>query len=390
MKKELITLLTDVNILRYEKILQSYVQPHFVGRELYYHSYEYHILRMRNDFLKNFSKILFSEYEILVLLAVIYFHDIVYNVGSSINEEASVEEFQEFLICSKQLPQFISDFQKTLNDLKNDVSEIILSTKVGTVINENSSDLIKIIHDLDYASFANFERFEKDAELLQRESGLNEREFTPRRREFLKNLLGQKLYFTEQYIGYNDCAQININRALEALSEAKQVIKKLGLEPLTIEGGFFCEVFRSKLNLPNLNRCCGTSIYYLLREKQISSWHKVASDEIWYYHAGQGALQLLIFPDGKIEKRIIGGNVLNGETPQSYIPAGTWQTAILVSNHYNDYGLFGAAVFPGFEYEDFTGATNEEIFKIFPQHAIEIKKIFKNALNINSKHFLFD
>ncbi|MFA7184846.1 MAG: cupin domain-containing protein [Victivallales bacterium] len=159
---------------------------------------------------------------------------------------------------------------------------------------------------------------------------------------------------------------------------AEEVIKLLKLEPLSVEGGFFNEIYRSKLlvDADGKQRCCGTGIYYLMTHKDISAWHKVASDEIWVYHCGSPAVQFLIFPDGRLEKRIIGCELENGQLPQSVIPAGVWQAAILLDRSDNAWGLFGAMVFPGFEYEDFTGAAVAEMIEEFPHLKKEISSFF--------------
>jgi len=43
------------------------------------------------------------------------------------------------------------------------------------------------------------------------------------------------------------------------------------------------------------------------------------------------------------------------------------------------WGLFGAAVFPGFEYEDFSGATVEQMIKEFPLLKETIVDFFKRV-----------
>ncbi len=160
---------------------------------------------------------------------------------------------------------------------------------------------------------------------------------------------------------------------------ATEIIDALKLEPLNIEDGFFREIYRSKLMTENKDRTCGTSIYYLMTAHDISPWHKVASDEIWYYHGGSPAIQLLIHPDGSMEKRIIGLDIQAGQVPQSLIPANTWQTAVLLNKDEDAWGLFGAAVFPGFEYEDFSGATVEQMIKEFPRLKETIVDFFKRV-----------
>ena len=137
--------------------------------------------------------------------------------------------------------------------------------------------------------------------------------------------------------------------------EVSDVITALGLTPLDIEGGFFNELYRSghEIVLNGRTRCLGTSIYYLLDGSSKSDWHRVENDEIWYYHAGSPAVQLVLFPDGSWKEVIIGPDLMAGQLPQSVIPAGTWQAAVLLDSSDKSWGLFGASVFPGFEYADF-------------------------------------
>ncbi len=156
--------------------------------------------------------------------------------------------------------------------------------------------------------------------------------------------------------------------------QTKEVIDKLGLTPLTIEGGYFRETYRSTSATVS-GKCCGTCIYYLLDGKGKSDWHQVASDEIWLYHAGISAIQLLLFPDGHWEERRIGNDLAAGEVPQSVIPAGTWQAAVLSSQAANDWGLFGATVFPGFEYSDFTPGIGKELCLKYPAAADRIREL---------------
>lgn len=148
-----------------------------------------------------------------------------------------------------------------------------------------------------------------------------------------------------------------------------EVIEKLKLRPLTVEGGFFYETYRSNTLLPDGKHSCGTCIYYLMQSNNYSSWHKVSGDEIWLYHAGIPAIQLLLFPDGSWTERIIGPDISSGHVPQSLIPAGTWQAAVLLSRETADWGLFGAAVFPSFEYADFTAGSGAELAKLYPEAA---------------------
>jgi uncharacterized protein len=148
---------------------------------------------------------------------------------------------------------------------------------------------------------------------------------------------------------------------------ADEIITSLELQPLEIEGGFFRETYRAPVAArTDPPRVCATLIYYMLRGQGRSAWHKVASDEIWLYHAGTPAIQLLLFPDGHWEERHIGPDMLAGETPQSLIPAGTWQAAVLADSAQDSWGLFGALVAPGFEYADFTSSDAPALMRAYP------------------------
>jgi predicted cupin superfamily sugar epimerase len=157
------------------------------------------------------------------------------------------------------------------------------------------------------------------------------------------------------------------------MSTFAEVCSALNLRPMVVEGGYFNEIYRSSIPSTQPDRCCGTSIYYALTASDISRWHVVTSDEIWFYHAGSPALQILLYPGGKFEKRIIGGDVVKGQVPQSIIPAGVWQAALLVDRSEGSWGLFGAAVFPGFDYRDYTEKTFADLSAEWPDAVEEVR-----------------
>ncbi len=160
------------------------------------------------------------------------------------------------------------------------------------------------------------------------------------------------------------------------MPSSKEIIEALKLEPLAVEGGFFRETYRSKAQAKSASpRCAGTCIYYLMTAMDISAWHKVDSDEIWLYHAGSPALQLLLFPDGSWKERAVGPDVISGQEPQSLIPAGTWQAAVLLERGEKSWGLFGAMVCPGFEYAGFQGGDAKELASKWPAAASRMREL---------------
>ena len=151
--------------------------------------------------------------------------------------------------------------------------------------------------------------------------------------------------------------------------------RELELETLDYEGGYFRQIFKCKTPATTEGHACGTSIYYALNGSQVSRWHKVGVDEIWHYEAGAAGEQILLFEDGHFERRIIVPKLLEGQRPQSVIPAGTWQATSLIDQSEESWGLFGATCFPGFEYSDTEVEKAEELIKKWP----EAEKVIRDA-----------
>lgn len=81
---------------------------------------------------------------------------------------------------------------------------------------------------------------------------------------------------------------------------AQRLIDRLGLEPHP-EGGFYRETYRSEERIhrgvPAVERTACTAIYYLLAEDAYSAWHRIRSDELWHFHAGD-PLNVYVLEDG--------------------------------------------------------------------------------------------
>lgn len=126
------------------------------------------------------------------------------------------------------------------------------------------------------------------------------------------------------------------------------LINALGLEPHP-EGGAFSEIYRSALR--TAERHLATSIYFLLGPGEVSAWHRVAHDELWFYHGGSPLRLKGISKDGQHTETLLGLDVLNGERPQGLIPAGEWQAAVPVDP--TGWTLVSCVVTPGFDFADF-------------------------------------
>lgn len=124
------------------------------------------------------------------------------------------------------------------------------------------------------------------------------------------------------------------------------IIDRLGLVPHP-EGGHFRESWRAAAE--GGARASGTAIYFLLREGEISHWHRVDADEVWHFYAGIQLELLIEQMDGGIERRILGVDLEAGERPQIVVPAGRWQSA----RSLGAWTLVGCTVSPGFEFSGF-------------------------------------
>lgn len=151
------------------------------------------------------------------------------------------------------------------------------------------------------------------------------------------------------------------------MKDAKIIIDKLQLLPHP-EGGFYKETYRAEMKIANENghlRNVSTAIFYLLEGSDRSHFHRIKSDELWFFHAGQ-TLEILVLNDHGIEKILLGNNFEAGELPQACIPANSW-----FASHVNEekgFALVSCTVAPGFDFADFEMAEREALIRAFPEH----------------------
>ncbi|WP_277584828.1 cupin domain-containing protein [Psychrobacillus antarcticus] len=147
------------------------------------------------------------------------------------------------------------------------------------------------------------------------------------------------------------------------MRDASYYIKNLGLEPHS-EGGYFQSSYTSKNH--SGNKKLYTSIYFLLGAADVSHFHRLKSDELWYFHDGSSLLVHVIDEKGNYVEHKLGLNIENGEVPQVLVPKNT-----IFGSSVNEGGAFslvGCMVAPGFEYEDFELFTQKELIHDYPQH----------------------
>ncbi|WP_316571716.1 cupin domain-containing protein [Neobacillus sp. YIM B06451] len=158
---------------------------------------------------------------------------------------------------------------------------------------------------------------------------------------------------------------------------AEYWISRLGLEPHA-EGGYYKQTYMSMEDVPGKERVLYTSIYFLLRDGEVSHFHRLKSDELWYFHAGDSLSVHMIHENGEYEEVLLGLDLEKGEVPQLLVPKNTIFGSSVSPE--GNYALVGCMVSPGFEYTDFELFTQEELVKDYPQHREIIGKMAYETL----------
>ncbi|MBM6615401.1 cupin domain-containing protein [Desemzia sp. RIT804] len=154
-------------------------------------------------------------------------------------------------------------------------------------------------------------------------------------------------------------------------------IEQLGLEPHP-EGGFFKQLYKSdqsSTTWDNRDRPYYTSIYFLLNQVSPSHFHRLKSDEIWYYHTGDALTVHMIHPNGTYEAVKLGLAADKGEVLQYVVPKGTIFGSSVESEKSDAFSLVSCMVSPGFEYHDFELFTQAELLNDYPDHKDIIEQL---------------
>jgi predicted cupin superfamily sugar epimerase len=149
------------------------------------------------------------------------------------------------------------------------------------------------------------------------------------------------------------------------------VIRLLNLSPHPIEGGHFVQTHAAEERIevpgyPSLRRA-STAIYYLLEPHTFSEMHRLRSDEIFHYYAGDPLEMLQLADDQPGERIVIGNDLAAGQRPQVLAPRNVWQGSRIAPGSSVGWSLVGCTVSPGFEYEDYESGVRVELIAKWPQ-----------------------
>jgi len=154
--------------------------------------------------------------------------------------------------------------------------------------------------------------------------------------------------------------------------DAHEIVKKLNLEPLRDEGGYFSETYRSGLRIPGGtlagsqvgDRSLATAVYYLLTPDTFSAIHRLASDEVYHFYLGDPVEMLQLQPDGSSDTIVLGPNLLQNMRLQVAVPGRIWQGSRLLPG--GEFALMGTTMAPGFDPADFELGRRGDLIAQYP------------------------
>ena len=155
---------------------------------------------------------------------------------------------------------------------------------------------------------------------------------------------------------------------MNAALTADDVIRLLDLKPLTIEGGYFRETYRTPQTVELLRfrgpRSLKTAIFYLLTPDTFSRMHRVPGDELFHFYLGDPVEMLQLAPNGT-GIVTMGHNIIQGMELQHVVPGGYWQGARLKTG--GRFALMGTTMSPGFDYSDYETSPPEPLVERWPK-----------------------
>lgn len=162
---------------------------------------------------------------------------------------------------------------------------------------------------------------------------------------------------------------------------AERVIELLGMRPLSDEGGYYVETYRSSQSLSEAvlgpgyggPRVFSTAILYLLTADTCSRLHRVRSDEIFHFYLGDAVSMVQLKPDGTCREVVLGSDILAGQKCQVVVPAETWQGAFVRQG--GKFALMGCTVAPGFDFADYERGERETLPRQYPVAAEVVNRL---------------
>lgn len=130
---------------------------------------------------------------------------------------------------------------------------------------------------------------------------------------------------------------------------AQQIAALLDLHPHPT-CGIVSESYRSELQIPASalppsyggDRSLGNVLNFMVTPTARVHLHRIRSDQLYHFYAGDPLEVLLLYGDGRSEVCTLGHDLAAGMRPQLFIPGGTFHTARVTAG--GDYSLLATSV----------------------------------------------
>lgn len=152
----------------------------------------------------------------------------------------------------------------------------------------------------------------------------------------------------------------------------KELIERFKLISHPEEAGYYSEVYRSELSLPNMDRQLMTSIYFLLPSDHVTNFHRIKSAELWFFHEGSPLTVHTLDENGHTEN-VVGLNLKAGEYPQLLVTGNTIFGSTV--NEKDSYSFVSCVVAPGFDFRDFELFSKDELMKNYSAYEAIIERL---------------
>lgn len=139
------------------------------------------------------------------------------------------------------------------------------------------------------------------------------------------------------------------------------------------EGGFYSETYRSDQLTASQDRNLVTCIYFLLTSENVSNFHRIKSDEMWFFHEGSSLTVHTLDPQNGHLQHAVGNEIQKGQTPQLVVPKNTIFGSSVTDE--NSYSFVSCVVAPGFDFNDFELFTRDVLLEEYPEEFAIIERL---------------
>jgi predicted cupin superfamily sugar epimerase len=151
----------------------------------------------------------------------------------------------------------------------------------------------------------------------------------------------------------------------------KEIIERFNMQAHP-EGGYYSETYRSELEIPGKERQLMTAIYFLIPSGHVSHFHRIKSDELWFFHSGSSLIVHTLDERGHTENHV-GLDFNKNEQPQFLVKAGTIFGSSVKDE--NSYSFVSCVVAPGFDFRDFELFDTETLLQLFPENESIVRQL---------------